>query len=71
MTDSAIDTILDQYSEEAKKTQKDYASQSKKDKNEKSNTKHPKIQKQDELKHKSKPAHFLNHDVHNKDKHNQ
>ncbi len=31
MSDSALD-ILDQYSEDAKKTQKDYASQSKKTK---------------------------------------
>lgn len=40
MSDSALDSILDQYSEDAKKAQKDYASQSKKDKNEKSNTIH-------------------------------
>lgn len=32
MSDSALDSILDQYSEDAKKTQKDYASQSKKTK---------------------------------------
>ncbi len=62
MSDSALDSILDQYSEDAKKTQKDYASlQSKKDKNEKSNTKNPQLPTQDELKHKSKLS--LNHSI--------
>ncbi len=67
MSDSALDSILDQYSEDAKKTQKDYASQSKKDKNEKSNTKNPQLPTQDELKHKSKPAQSFNNDVNQKD----
>ncbi|MCO6061330.1 hypothetical protein NG726_32395, partial [Pseudomonas sp. MOB-449] len=66
-SDSALDSILDQYSEDAKKTQKDYASQSKKDKNEKSNTKNPQLPTQDELKHKSKPAQSFNNDVNQKD----
>lgn len=67
MSDSALDSILDQYSEDAKKAQKDYASQSKKDKNEKSNTKNPQLPTQDELKHKSKPAQSFNNDVNQKD----
>ncbi len=66
MSDSALDSILDQYSEDAKKTQKDYASQSKKDKNEKSNTKNSQLPTQDELKHKSKPAQSLDNDVRSK-----
>lgn len=67
MSDSALDSILDQYSEDAKKNQKDYASQSKKDKDAKSKTSNPQLPSKDELKHKSKPAQSFNNDVNKND----
>lgn len=67
MSDSALDSILDQYSEDAKKTQKDYASQSKKDKDAKPKTSNPQLPSKDDLKHKSKPAQSFNNDVNKND----
>ena len=66
MSDSALDSILDQYSEDAKKTQK-ITHLNLKRQNEKSNTKNPQLPTQDELKHKSKPAQSFNNDVNQKD----
>ncbi|MBE5663713.1 amidase domain-containing protein [Staphylococcus sp. SS60] len=67
MSDSALDSILDQYSEDAKKTQKDYASQSKKEKDAKPKTSNPQLPSKDDLKHKSKPAQSFNKDVNKND----
>ena len=66
MSDSALDSILDQYSEDAKKTQK-ITHLNLKRQNEKSNTKNPQLPTQDELKHKSKPAQSFNNDINQKD----
>ena len=66
MSDSALDSILDQYSEDAKKTQK-ITHLNLKRQNEKSNTKNPQLPTQDELKHKSKPAQSFNNDVNQRD----
>lgn len=67
VTDSALDSILDEYSEDAKKTQKDYHHKSStndaKSKTQYKNQKNPQLPSLDELKHKSKPVQSFENDV--------
>ena len=65
VSDSALDTILDEYSEDAKKTQSNYEQKSKHQKNtsQSSQNNNPQLPTEDELKHKSKPVQSFENDI--------
>lgn len=65
ISDSALDTILDEYSEDAKKTQSNYEQKSKHQKNtsQSSQNNNPQLPTEDELKHKSKPVQSFENDI--------
>ena len=66
ISDSALDTILDEYSEDAKKTQSNYEQKSKHQKNiSQSQNNNPQLPTEDELKHKSKPVQSFENDIKN------
>ena len=67
ISDSALDTILDEYSEDAKKTQSNYEQKSKHQKNisQSSQNNNPQLPTEDELKHKSKPVQSFENDIKN------
>ncbi|MCO6334489.1 amidase domain-containing protein [Staphylococcus epidermidis] len=67
ITDSALDSILDEYSQDAKKTEKDYnksknTSHTKTSQNDHAD-KNPQLPTDDELKHQSKPAQSFEDDI--------
>ena len=65
VSDSALDTILDEYSEDAKKTQSNYEQKSKHQKNtsQSSQNNNPQLPTENELKHKSKPVQSFENDI--------
>ncbi|AKL92953.1 amidase domain-containing protein [Staphylococcus capitis] len=65
ISNSALDTILDEYSEDAKKTQSNYEQKSKHQKNtsQSSQNNNPQLPTEDELKHKSKPVQSFENDI--------